>query len=247
MKKKLIVTGCGIKALSHFTNESIAAIEQADIVLFLVNEPITAQWLIKKSQKSESLEDIYFSAHLRTDAYKKIVERILFVLSQYDNVCVVVYGHPLLLSNSIEFLIKKIDRNSIDLIFHPGISAFDCLLADLEIDPWMGCFSIEANEFIIKDKSIDSTNHLIIWQVGAIGDHFTVVQSCHMDGISLLKNKLLKSYDARHQCVLYEASIYPHIPFQTTYTVISKMDQIPLTRITTAYIPPKIENESRGF
>lgn len=247
MKKKLIVTGCGIKALSHLTNESMAAIEQADIVLFLVNEPITAQWLMKKSQKSESLEDIYFSAHLRKDAYKKIVERIFFALSQYDNVCIVVYGHPLLLSNSIEFLIKQIDRTGIDLVLHPGISAFDCLLADLEIDPWMGCLSIEANEFIIKDKSVDSTNHLIIWQVGAIGDHCSVVQSSHMEGISLLKNKLLKSYDDMHPCVLYEASIYPHIPFQTKHTVISKIEQIPLTRITTAYIPPKIKNESINF
>ena len=49
MPKKLIITGSGIKSLSHLTVESQAAIEQADIVLYLLNEPILAQWVDAKA------------------------------------------------------------------------------------------------------------------------------------------------------------------------------------------------------
>lgn len=236
--KKLIITGCGIKSLSHLTRENEAAIKQADLVLYLVNEPIVAHWIQCKSNKNESLENLYFSEELRINAYRKICQRILLALTEHNNICVVVYGHPLLLSSSIGYLIRNIDKNSIDLHILPAISAFDCLLTDLEIDPIKGCFSIEANELINKNKHIDPTNHLIIWQVGLIDDRRSAENDCIHNDIKSLKDKLLRSYNSRHECFFYEASIYPHIPCKKIKTTISRMDKVPISRITTAYIPP---------
>jgi tetrapyrrole methylase family protein/MazG family protein len=236
-KKKLIITGCGIKSLAHLTRENKAAIEQADLVLYLVNEPIVAQWIQNKSKENESLENLYFSESLRVNAYKKIIDHILCRINRCDNVCVVVYGHPLLLSNSIEHLIRQIDRNVIDLIIIPAISTFDCLLADLEIDPLNGCFSVEANELINKNKHLDPTNHLIIWQVGLIEDAHSKVNS-NLYGVKALKEKLLRTYDLEHECVLYESSIYPHIPCKKIKTLLFDIEQVPISRITTAYLPP---------
>ena len=242
-KKKLIITGCGIKSLAHLTEESKAAIEQADLVLYLVNEPIAAQWIQNKSKQNESLENLYFNENIRINAYKKIADQILHRTITHDNICVVVYGHPLLLSNSIEHVIKQIDRNIIELTVIPAISAFDCLLADLEIDPLNGCFSIEANELINKNKQIDPTNHLIIWQVGLINDVHSK-ENHNLYDIKALKKKLLQTYDMEHECILYESSMYPHIPCKKITTIISNIDQMPISRITTAYIPPISSNLS---
>lgn len=241
-EKKLIITGCGIKSLSHLTRENEAAIKQADLVLYLVNEPIIEQWLRNISNKNESLELLYFSEELRANAYKKIINHIFLAMHQHNNVCVVVYGHPLLLSNSIEYLIKKIDKNLIDLYILPAISAFDCLLTDLEIDPVNGCFSIEATELINKDKYIDPTNHLIIWQIGLINNKQISEKNSGINDIKALKNKLLKTYNTEHECILYEASIYPHLPYKKIKAVVSSLDQISISRITTAYLPPIMPN-----
>ena len=210
--KKLIITGSGIKSLSHLTRESEIAIEQANLVLYLVNEPIMAQWIQDKAKHCESLDDLYFSEELRSSAYIKIVEKVISSINQYNKICMVVYGHPLMLSNSVTHLIQCIDRTAIELTILPAISSFDCLLADLEIDPYTGCFAVEVNELINKDKYIDTTAHIMIWQIGMIDDRYTYENKNSTSSLKSLKDKLIKSYDLAHECILYEASIYPHIP-----------------------------------
>jgi len=246
MLKKLIITGSGIKSLSHLTKESEAAIEQAEFVLYLVNEPIMGQWIEKKAKKSESLDALYFSEELRPNAYKRIIGHIKNSFDLYNHVCVIVYGHPLILSNAIMGLIKEIDRNTIELSVLPAISAFDCLLSDLEIDPFTGCFSIEANEFINKKKSIDITNHLIIWQIGMIEDGYTFTKNNNCCAIELLKQELIVSYPSNHECILYEASIYPHVSPKKIKTTIESLDKTLISRITTLYIPPVLQEKIRG-
>ncbi|MFK9297939.1 hypothetical protein ACJEJR_24330, partial [Escherichia coli] len=53
----------------------------------------------------------------------------------------------------------------------PGISAEDCLYADLGIDPGIvGCQHFEATQFMLYRRVIDTAGYLILWQVGAAGD-----------------------------------------------------------------------------
>jgi len=49
----------------------------------------------------------------------------------------------------------------------PGISAEDCLYADLSIDPAThGCQVYEATDFLIRRRKIDPAVPVILWQVG---------------------------------------------------------------------------------
>jgi uncharacterized protein YabN with tetrapyrrole methylase and pyrophosphatase domain len=266
MAKKLLITGSGIKSLSHFTKETEAAIAQANYVLYLVNEPITAQWIANKSQKSESLDALYFAEKQRVDAYKNIVDRVLFALDLYQNVCLVVYGHPLLLSNTVSDLINRTDTSGVQVTVLPAISAFDCLLADLAIDPMSGCFSIEASVFLHQQAGINTRYHLILWQVGLLGDHDTystqeklitlgsvdnsdasvprLVSEKGINGqqtLKCLKEKLIQLYSQDHGCVFYEASLYPHIPPKMINLPLKDLEQPMVSRLTTIYIPPLCE------
>lgn len=236
--KNLVITGCGIKALSHINRENQVAIEQADIVFYLVNEPVTEQWIKSKSKRCQSLYALYHSTDARAKAYIKISDHVLESFKVFNNVCVVVYGHPLLLSNPIDRLISQAGEANINLTITPAISSFDCLLADLKIDPFWGCISIEANALIKEDKHIDNTYHLIIWQIGIINDN-KAAETNGSISLGLLINKLLKTYEKNHECIIYEASIYPHIQPKIIRTRIGQIDLHNTSRISTLYIPPK--------
>ena len=49
----LVLVGSGIKFVSHITNEAKASIEQADKVLYLVNEPAIGEWIRRTNSNSE--------------------------------------------------------------------------------------------------------------------------------------------------------------------------------------------------
>jgi len=53
----------------------------------------------------------------------------------------------------------------------PGISAEDCLFADLGIDPsFMGCQTVEATDLLLRNRPLITSGHVLIWQVGVVGD-----------------------------------------------------------------------------
>ena len=146
----LVVVGTGIKFLSHLTVEAKAYIQQSDIVLFLVNEPAMKEWILKNSKQAESLDFLYFKYSLRKECYQAIAEYILEALRKIQHVCVVFYGHPsVFVDPGIEAVKIALNEGFYSKIL-PGISAADCLYADLLIDPGTrGCHSFEATRLIL--------------------------------------------------------------------------------------------------
>lgn len=59
---KLIVVGSGIKSISHLTEETKRVIQNADKVVYLINEDNLKQWIQREAKNSESLDSIYFSS-----------------------------------------------------------------------------------------------------------------------------------------------------------------------------------------
>jgi len=72
----LIIVGAGIKFMSHLTSEAKACIEQADKVLYLVNEPAMQEWIQICNPRSESLDPIYTTYSAREKNYHCISEYV---------------------------------------------------------------------------------------------------------------------------------------------------------------------------
>lgn len=52
----------------------------------------------------------------------------------------------------------------------PGISSEDCLLADLGIDPsFAGCVVTDAPAFLMYDRPLSTSSHVIMYEVGQVG------------------------------------------------------------------------------
>ncbi len=233
------MVGFGIKFFSHLTTETIASIEKADKVLYLVNDPVVKDWIQKANPCTESLEDIYFKHSSRSDTYCAIADYILETLSQNQNLCVVFYGHPTVFADPGIMAVKKAREKGIDARVFPGISAEACLFSDLLINPGScGCQSFEATDFLIYDRIYSPKSHLILWQVGFIGAINHPGDYDNSVGINLLYRTLSKNYPSMHEVILYEAAQYPSFEPRIEKILLKELPQAKIEAITTLYLPP---------
>lgn len=234
----LILVGTGIKCISHLTTEAKAYIQKSSKVLYLVNEPGIELWIQKNNHNAESLYFLYRQYPLRLQCYQAITKYILDAVRQTQHVCVVIYGHPTVFAQPGLAAIKQARHEGFYTSILPGISAEDCLFADLLIDPGeYGCQSFEATDFLIRMRPYDSTCHLILWQVGVIGVLGHIKQNSNQ-GIICLMEYLLTSYPETHTLIIYEAAQYPHIAPQITEVSLVNLPQATFSSLSTLYVPP---------
>lgn len=234
----LTLVGSGIKFYSHLTSESKAYITQSDVVLYLVNNPAMKLWIKQHSKKSESLDDIYAQHSNRLSSYQAISNYILKCVHDNQHVCVVIYGHPCVYSMPGLTAVKQAEQEGYDACILPGISAEDCLYADLKIDPsTSGCQSFEATDYLIYSRKLDSTCHVIFWQIDSIGltGHANAANNV---GIQLLVQNLSLHYPDNHEVIVYEAAQFAEFKPRITKVYLKDLINIPLSRISTLYVPP---------
>lgn len=235
---KLVVIGTGIKSISHITQEALKILREAEKVLYLVNEPYLGKWIAKHSKKSETLESLYFSFNKRLDAYLAISEYIIQEYKKYSVLCVAFYGHPTLFVNSGLWAAKKIIRAGGEVVILPAISTLDCLFSELQFDPGdVGCYFLDATDFLLRKKKFDVRSHLILFQVGILSSEGYELSS----KIYLLKKYLLKHYPEDHQICLYESSQYPAIRSRIEFMSLNCLSDANISSLTSLYIPPLIK------
>jgi tetrapyrrole methylase family protein / MazG family protein len=235
----LVIVGSGIKFLSHLTTEVKSHICQADLVLYLVNDPAMKNWISNANPKSESLDFLYHKHHLRIDCYNDISNYILSAVRKKQHVCVVLYGHPSVFSLPGLNAAKLAKAEGIHTKILPGISAEDCLISDLYIDTSRnGCQSFEATDFLINERIFDPTSHLILWQVDIIGALNHAQHHDNKNGLNALFLKLITAYHTNHEIILYEAAQYPTFEPLINKFKLSELDKQKFSPISTLYIPP---------
>jgi hypothetical protein len=236
----LTVVGTGIQLVGHLTLGARSWIEGADKVLFAVADPLTAKWLQSLNPAAESLP--YDTGNLRRrTTYDEMVERILVEVRSGLNVCAVFYGHPGVFADPAHEAIRQARREGFRAEMLPGISAEDCLFADLGVDPGRnGCQSFEATDFLLRRRFFDPTSVLILWQIGFTGNLGFFREDAHLRGLKVLAEVLQTHYGSEHEVTVYEAAVY----YPVCQPVIQRMRlcELPnasVTPVSTLYVPPK--------
>lgn len=239
-KASLVIVGSGIKFISHLTHEVKVYIEQANKVLYLVNDPAIKTLLHKMNANAKSLDKLYNQFPLRKDCYKAITDYILKTLDQtQDLLCVVLYGHPSMYAQPGLDAAKQAKASGFDAKILPGISAEACLFADLMIDPGtFGCQSFEATDFLIHKRKIDPSCHLILWQIDLIGVLNNPSSHDNKKGAQILVNYLKHYYPLDHEVILYEAAQYPTFSPNIQKFPLNELANTAASRISTLYLPP---------
>ena len=123
----------------------------------------------------------------------------------------------------------------------PGISAEDCLFADLGIDPVeTGCQTFGANAFLLGKPTVDPRSALVLWQIGAIGELsagflLSDYKPRHLD---VLAEVLGAYYSPSHSVAVYQAAATLDAEPQIHWTPISSLPLVPITTAHTLYVPP---------
>lgn len=236
----LTIVGMGIQFVSHLSLGAKACIEQADKILYALADPVTAKWLKQLNPTAEALP-YNTSNQRRRDTYQEMTERMLIEVRQGLNVCAVYYGHPGVFADSAHAAIKQAHHEGFTAQMLPGISAEDCLFADLGLDPGRnGCQSFEATDFLIRRRKFDPSSALILWQIGMLGNLGFYKPGEHFYPLTILTEELRKHYEADHEVIVYEAAVYyPVCEPVIQRTPLSKLPESNLTQVSTLFVPPR--------
>ncbi|NEP00714.1 MAG: hypothetical protein F6K58_19015 [Symploca sp. SIO2E9] len=236
----LTIVGMGIQLVGNLTLGAKAWIEQADKVLFALADPVTAKWLKQLNTTAEALP-YNMNNQRRRDTYEEMTAKILTEVRKGLNVCAVFYGHPGVFADSAHAAIKQAREEGFQAQMLPGISAEDCLFADLGVDPGKnGCQSFEATDFLIRRRKFDSTSVLILWQIAMVGNLGFYERRGHIQGLKILAEVLDKDYGADHEVIVYEAAVYYPVCLPVVERIsLSKLPEAKVTEVSTLYVPPK--------
>ncbi len=212
MKKKgsLVNVGLGMTLGAHITPLSRNYIEKADIVFVGASNNLVEQWVETMNDNVISLQQYYQEGTSRMITYKKMVEVIMSEVRKGKKVCGAFYGHPGVFAWPPHQSIKQAQSEGFKAHMEPGISAEDCLYADLAIDPGTyGCIHYEATQFLHKNKKIDTSSYVVLWQVGVVGDRSLAKFSVESRDKQVLVEALLNYYPEDHELILYECALLP--------------------------------------
>jgi hypothetical protein len=237
----LTVVGTGFQVAGQTTPEALSCIRSAEALLFLVAEPATRIWLQGQNESAESLHDAFSEGKSRRTSYDEVVERILVPLREGKRVCAAFYGHPGVFVNPSHEAVRRARGEGHAAIMLPGVSAEDCLFADLAIDPALyGCQSLEATDYLLRRRCIDTSSALVLWQVGALGTTtYSLRPLWNPAGLHLLLEALLEDgYPADHLVAVYEAALYPVCDPLVQRLALSGLTSARVSTYSTLYVPP---------
>ena len=237
----LACVGTGMMLGAHIGPRARSTIEQADVVFAAVSDPLVELWVQQMHGDVRSLQPYYAEGKLRRDTYREMVDAMLAEVRAGRRVCGAFYGHPGVFAQVPHRAVAQARAEGYEAHMEPGVSAEDCLYADLGIDPGTyGCQHYEASQFMFYRRRIDPSAYLILWQVGVAGDRSLRRFSTGEGHRRLLVERLAEDYPADHPTVLYEAATLP--------IAAPRMEEMPLSRLavadlrlqTTLVVPPAV-------
>ncbi|MET1253684.1 SAM-dependent methyltransferase [Aliikangiella maris] len=243
----VVFVGIGITLGVHLTQRAKNYIEQADVVFVAAADALVEKWVEGMNTDVRSLQVYYQEGVSRKVTYAQMQQAIMAEVKLGKNVCCALYGHPGVFALVSHKTIHQALIEGYHASMEPGISAEDCLYADLGIDPGtVGCAHFEASQFLFYKRVIDPTAYLILWQVGIVGDKSYKKLSTGHQHRELLVKLLSETYPLSHTLTLYEAPTLPVNKCRIEEVRLDELASAILNPATTIAIPPAqafIENK----
>jgi uncharacterized protein YabN with tetrapyrrole methylase and pyrophosphatase domain len=234
----LVIVGAGIKIPAQTSLEAIHWIQSASKVFFLLNDAKAVEWLKALHSQTEDLAVFYHEEENRLLVYERMVAHVLATILGGEDVCLVFYGHPNVYVFPTRELLMQGQKHQFPVKVCPGISAEDCLFAELGIDPARtGCQSYDATDFLIKPRQFDTRVAIILWQIGVIGNFSTQAYDSK-SGLRILQETLLRYYSPEHLLYVYEAAVTMEAASIIQAIPLQQLEQARVSSISTLYIPP---------
>lgn len=228
---KLVCVGTGINSMEQLTIGAKKHIESADVVFGVMPNSRIDQWLAGMNPNYQSLQKHYGHGKARQQTYTEMAQTMLREVHAGKYVCCALYGHPGVIATIGHLAIGLARKEGYRAWMEPGISAEDCLFADLGIDPgYFGCQNYEVSQLLFYKHTIDPYGLLILWHISLAGEHTLKRFDTTRDNLQRTVEYLNQWYPPQHRVIIYEA------PFMTGDKV--RADKIPLKDLPDAQLNP---------
>ena len=235
----IVCVGTGMMLGAHISPRSRSHIEQADVVFAAVSDPVVEVWLQEMHADVRSLQPYYSEGKSRHETYREMVEAMMIEVRAGKRVCGAFYGHPGVFALAPHKVIEQARAEGFQGHMEPGISAEDCLYADLGIDPGrFGCQHYEASQFMFYRRQIDPSAYLVLWQVGIAGDRSFKRYATEPAYRALLIELLAEQYPMNHEVIVYEAATLPINMPRMQKLALSELPDAALYLQSTLVLPP---------
>ena len=237
----LACVGTGMMLGAHIGPRARATIEQADVVFVAVSDPLVEAWVEGMHGDVRSLQPFYRAGKSRHETYRQMVDALLQEVRAGRRVCGAFYGHPGVFARVPHEAIAQARREGFEAWMEPGVSAEDCLYADLALDPGTtGCQHFEATQYLLYRRRTDPSALLVLWQVGVAGDRSTARFSASRPHLELLVDRLAEDYPLVHPITLYEAATLPVARPRMEGMRLGELVDAEVRLQTTLVIPPAV-------
>ena len=235
----LACVGMGMTLGSHLTPLARSHIEQADVVFAGLSDGIVELWLQRMHPDVRSLQPYYREGKSRLQTYREWVELMMAEVRAGKRVCGVFYGHPGIFAWSPHKAIEAARAEGYPAHMEPGVSAEDCLYADLGIDPGrFGCQHFEASQLLFYERRIDPTGYLVLWQVALVGDRSLGRFATGPAYRQLLVDLLVQDYPPEHEVIIYRAATLPIEDPGIRRVALRDLPHVPMSAEETLVLPP---------
>jgi uncharacterized protein YabN with tetrapyrrole methylase and pyrophosphatase domain len=237
-KGSIVCVGTGMTLGAHITPICRSHIEQADVV-FCSAHPIIEMWLKEMNGDVRTLQGLYAEGKDRRITYREMVATMLAEVRLGKKVVAAFYGHPGVFAWAPHKVIEEAKAEGYCAQMLPGISAEDCLYADLGIDPGrVGSQNFETSQFMFYQRNIDPSAYLILWQIAIAGDRSIARFHTGAAYRELLIEMLSEYYPLDHQVALYECPTLAIDEARIEWIALKDFAQTEVSLITTMLIPP---------
>lgn len=237
-KPSLTVVGTGIRAVAQLTLEAVAAMASAESLLHVIGEPIQEEALLAINPNAKTMTGFYADGMERSFTYEAMVLEIMAELEKGKRTVAAFYGHPGVFTYPSHESVRRARAAGFPARMLPGVSAADCLYAELGIDPGEGCQAYEATSFLMHSPPVDRSAYLLLWQVGTIGNWTYESDGYDLSSLPVLIDALARLYSPAHLVTLYEAPFNPQGNARVERLPIAYLQSTYLTPATTLLIPP---------
>lgn len=237
---RLVCVGPGMTLGAHMSPRCRSHIENADVV-FTSCHPIMENWLATMNADTRSLQSLYAEGKDRRITYHEMVKLIMGEVRSGKSVVGAFYGHPGVFAQVPHAAIAQAREEGFTAHMEPGISAEDCLYADMGIDPGaFGSQHFEASQLMMFERVIDSSAYLFLWQIALAGDLSIAARASSQEQRQVLVDMMTQhyGYPPEHAVALYECPTLITDKTRIEWIPLHRLPDAELTLVTTLVVPP---------
>ena len=208
------IVGLGVLNVDQITRETERAIRRSNEVLYVDTGVATRAYLNSLCPRVTSLfETSYEEAGHRLNAYHHMAARVLDAALDHPPVTFAMHGHPIVGAYA-PFLIRDMSSLlALEVLVLPGISAMDCLFAELMVDPCVaGMQMYEATDLLLRRRPLQPDVQALIWQIGCVETGLHTMRVSKPARFERLRSHLLRFYPPRHEVSAVYSTPHPLMP-----------------------------------